>query len=164
MVKHMSAREECSKLAKELGDLAYFRISYANTPHVVIATPRELYSACYFASQDNWTIFYPYGGHTANQTKIRGNSFEEVISFFNVGKEHMSDKEKIVNIKHKISGLVDKGNAILDKHLGEDEGQFHRVVINWNCDESPVGLCVYNLTVDPAKDDCIYCHQPYERK
>ncbi len=80
-----SPREECSKLAKELGDFAYFRISYKGTPHVVIAVADELYSACYFASQDNWTIFYPYGGHTDKQTKLRGKTYDEVVEFFKDG-------------------------------------------------------------------------------
>ncbi len=160
----VSPREECSRLAKELGDMAYFRISYANTSHVVIATPDELYSACYFASQDNWTIFYPYGGHSGKQDKIRGKTFDEVVEFFKEGQGHMPDREKIFDIKRKIAVLVAEGNAILDKYLGEDEGQFHKVVTTWECPESPFGLCVYNLVLDRAKDDCIYCHHPYERK
>ena len=35
---------------------------------------------------------------------------------------------------------------------------------DWDCVWSPIGMCVYNVEKDPAKDDCIYCHEPYERK
>lgn len=35
----------------------------------------------------------------------------------------------------------------------------------WNCPESPFeGLCVYSDTTDGGQDDCLFCHQPLERK
>lgn len=33
----------------------------------------------------------------------------------------------------------------------------------WDCDQSPVGWCVYNHDTDPAHDNCIYCGLPLER-
>lgn len=35
---------------------------------------------------------------------------------------------------------------------------------HWDCPESPTDHCVYNREKDPAQDDCLFCHQPYERK
>ncbi len=32
------------------------------------------------------------------------------------------------------------------------------------CPTAPLGRCVYDEDEDPANDDCIHCHQPYERK
>lgn len=32
------------------------------------------------------------------------------------------------------------------------------------CETSPTGECVYDEDEDPAHDDCIFCHAPYERK
>jgi len=36
--------------------------------------------------------------------------------------------------------------------------------IRWACPDSPSGCCVYDTDKDPAMDDCLYCHQPQERK
>ncbi|CAH7393383.1 hypothetical protein VCHA53O466_50060 [Vibrio chagasii] len=33
-----------------------------------------------------------------------------------------------------------------------------------HCNESPVKICVYNESEDPAHDDCIFCGEPSERK
>ncbi len=34
----------------------------------------------------------------------------------------------------------------------------------WPCDQSPVGICLYNTVTDPAKDHCLFCGDPDERK
>lgn len=34
----------------------------------------------------------------------------------------------------------------------------------WECEKSPVGTCVYNDRKDPMHDDCLFCHDPEERK
>lgn len=34
----------------------------------------------------------------------------------------------------------------------------------WNCEQSPIKQCVYDIDKDPAMDDCIFCHHPDERK
>lgn len=34
----------------------------------------------------------------------------------------------------------------------------------WDCPDSPFGLCAYDHYDDPAHDDCIFCHEPSERK
>lgn len=34
----------------------------------------------------------------------------------------------------------------------------------WNCPESPTGKCVYFSLSDPCHDDCLFCHDPEERK
>ena len=34
---------------------------------------------------------------------------------------------------------------------------------DWDCDKSPLGICFYNKE-DGAMDDCIFCHNPDERK
>ena len=41
----------------------------------------------------------------------------------------------------------------------------YQVISNeWECDNSPLGYCVYDHIDDPAHDDCIFCHDPEERK
>ena len=34
----------------------------------------------------------------------------------------------------------------------------------WDCKSSPFLFCAYNVVEDPAKDQCIFCGQPEERK
>lgn len=35
---------------------------------------------------------------------------------------------------------------------------------DWDCEDSPLGVCVYNHIEDPALDDCLFCGGPDERK
>ena len=34
----------------------------------------------------------------------------------------------------------------------------------WDCEESPVMLCIYDSNRDPAMDECIFCGEPDQRK
>ena len=34
----------------------------------------------------------------------------------------------------------------------------------WDCKSSPFLFCAYNVVEDPAKDQCIFCGEPEERK
>ena len=73
------------------------------------------------------------------------------------------DIAKIAEIKKQIQDLQFETDKILDKYLGVGEGQFHMVGY-WECETSPIGICVYNEGLDPALDRCIYCEYPHERK
>lgn len=46
------------------------------------------------------------------------------------------------------------------------EGDCLEVTHSWPCTEkkNPIPVCVYDSLNDPAFDDCIFCHQPHERK
>ena len=35
---------------------------------------------------------------------------------------------------------------------------------HWDCDFSPIGICVYDGYEDPIQDNCLYCNYPEERK
>lgn len=35
---------------------------------------------------------------------------------------------------------------------------------SWDCEKSPVGKCVYDFYEDPCREDCLFCHDPEERK
>ena len=41
---------------------------------------------------------------------------------------------------------------------------FLRIGTFWDCPKSTIGLCVYEHFEDRAHDDCIFCHDPEERK
>jgi hypothetical protein len=53
--------------------------------------------------------------------------------------------------------------ALLETHL-EISADHLELVNFWDCPESPTGNCVYDNVADPAWDDCLFCHQPHERK
>lgn len=74
----------------------------------------------------------------------------------------MDDHVRVSEIKIELSRLKMEQDDILDKYLGEDEGQFHKIGY-WTCSQSPVGFCVYKPVIDKALDDCIYCHHPHDR-
>lgn len=51
---------------------------------------------------------------------------------------------------------------------GETQENFGEIAAAWageghKCPTAPLGRCVYDAE-DVAHDDCIYCHEPYERK
>ncbi len=72
------------------------------------------------------------------------------------------DIESIVESRRKMTWLIE---SILDRHMGEDEGQWHTVGSElWECSKSPVGLCVYHKVNDRMHDSCIFCGEPEERK
>jgi hypothetical protein len=78
----------------------------------------------------------------------------------------MDVKEEILQVFESIGELKYKLNTIVaDKCFPDDrfEAQFHRVS-HWDCNESPIGLCLYHNIEDPAHDSCIYCGEPEERK
>jgi hypothetical protein len=35
---------------------------------------------------------------------------------------------------------------------------------NWDCSDSPTGICWYSSHDDPCWDSCVYCEEPEERK
>lgn len=65
---------------------------------------------------------------------------------------------------------------LIDKHTKTVEGKIrktiyetvpkdHEIMIgDWDCDESPFGVCAYDLDEDSCCDHCIYCGEPDERK
>jgi len=51
---------------------------------------------------------------------------------------------------------------VLDAVPGHEE---HTIQIgSWECPTSPLGVCAYDSEADPCHDDCLFCHDPSERK
>lgn len=75
-------------------------------------------------------------------------------------------KEEIKKIFESINELEYKLNTIIADNCFPDdryESHFHRAS-DWDCKDSPIGLCLYHNIEDPAHDNCIYCGNPEERK
>lgn len=35
---------------------------------------------------------------------------------------------------------------------------------SWGCNDSPAEQCVYDLSTDERDNECLFCHEPAERK
>lgn len=63
-------------------------------------------------------------------------------------------------------------NQIINKHAGHlipDDGESlifcdYTIGFTWECETSPIGLCIYNSYKDGAHDCCLLCGAPEERK
>jgi len=53
-------------------------------------------------------------------------------------------------------------SSIIQQAFPEFNSLLYQVGV-WKC-SGPVGYCLYDKYVDPAFDDCIFCHEPDERK
>lgn len=54
-------------------------------------------------------------------------------------------------------------------HLIKDDGESllmcdFAIGFTWECEKSPIGLCIYNSYKDGAHDFCLICGDPEERK
>jgi hypothetical protein len=67
----------------------------------------------------------------------------------------------LIHFKTIIDMVVD---GVGDDLLGHGNAQWLVVGSTWDCPESPFGLCAYHHIRDRAHDNCIFCHDPEERK
>jgi hypothetical protein len=59
--------------------------------------------------------------------------------------------------------VLSDASVFIARMVRNDE-LMEKLKLGWECATSPTGYCVYNEEIDPASDDCVYCHQPEERK
>lgn len=59
----------------------------------------------------------------------------------------------------------DRATAALRRSVADALG-LEKVALNfwWGCPTSPINACVYDDINDRSHDDCVYCHDPAERK
>jgi len=67
------------------------------------------------------------------------------------------------------SNLYDKKTDLLLGIIKEDFGTSDKEIYciqigDWDCHESPIGVCFYNAQEDPCLDTCLVCGDPDERK
>lgn len=73
-------------------------------------------------------------------------------------------KETIEVITAEIDNLTLVRTELIKKAWPEFDFLVHRVTMFWECPTSPIGYCVYNGVEDRAFDNCLFCHDPHERK
>lgn len=72
-------------------------------------------------------------------------------------------RKEIQEIEQQKTSLNQKIEIIIEKSFSEYDWMYH-VIGSWDCEHSPFGICMYHNFEDPAHDNCIFCHQPNERK
>ena len=55
-------------------------------------------------------------------------------------------------------------SRIVKQVFPEFDWMYQVISYEWECSQSPIGYCVYDSIDDPAHDDCLFCHDPEERK
>ncbi len=73
---------------------------------------------------------------------------------------------QIKNCQERIDGLYQLINDIAKTYISDFCWLDHKVSTLWECEESPIGMCVYNLNegVFNINCRCRYCGNPVERK
>jgi hypothetical protein len=76
-----------------------------------------------------------------------------------------TSEDQVYEAEGDIDALVQETVHQLFPEMDKDALSYR--VSGWECEEpnkNPFPLCVYNHEEDPCLDDCLFCHQPYERK
>jgi len=70
----------------------------------------------------------------------------------------LADAERqLVNEQyHLVSEALLKAERAIPK-------MYHLDIGDWDCPTSPIGVCVYDTSEDPACDECLFCGIPNER-
>lgn len=71
---------------------------------------------------------------------------------------------RLRQIRQEIDLLRSEVNAIAEACIPDFSFLDHRVSLFWECDASPVGMCVFNLDENGRTTECRYCGDPEERK
>lgn len=76
--------------------------------------------------------------------------------------------DEVTAIERILSGAEARLNATIRaaaiEWLGEEYDDYALSwCMAWGC-TGGLGICVYNLDDDPSQDDCLFCHEPRERK
>jgi hypothetical protein len=59
---------------------------------------------------------------------------------------------------------IDQYKDKMQPHLRDQFRKNDLEVGTWDCEPSPIGVCVYDLENDPICDHCLFCGDPDERK
>jgi hypothetical protein len=70
---------------------------------------------------------------------------------------------KILEKRERIYSIEVEIHKLVKEFIPEHHSMFDTVG-TWECKKSPIGLCYYNNMDDPALDNCLFCHEPHERK
>ena len=74
--------------------------------------------------------------------------------------------KQIDDLRITIDSCNHQINEIARKHIPDFHFLDHKVSTFWDCDKSPIGMCVWNLDEGRFNNNCHcrYCGGPVERK
>ena len=90
---------------------------------------------------------YPTQIELEKEYKIAKAAYEKAKEIYVAADRQMQEYEK-----HLCSKILDIDEDCLE------------ISHYWECSKSPVGSCVYNIEEDCYRDNCLFCHEPEERK
>lgn len=73
-------------------------------------------------------------------------------------------RNKIQELRREQEILEAKVSQVAQEGMPEYNSLWYVISDFWKCEKSPIGLCVYDDEKDQYHDDCIFCHNPEERK
>ena len=73
-------------------------------------------------------------------------------------------KGNLADITDCINTLDYLKDKLIEKAWKDYWAVEHASTTMWDCPDSPFGYCAYHKFDDRAWDNCLFCHQPYERK
>ena len=87
---------------------------------------------------------------------------DEKVMFTDLLKDNIHDIIK--SCDDAIEEVEYYKRKIVKKVFPEFDWTYQVSSMRWKCETSPCGMCVFDLVEDRHRDDCIFCHQPDERK
>jgi len=81
-------------------------------------------------------------------------------------------EKEIKELDEKINELMcerskkrsERGDILMNIVINHFKNESGVRIGDWDCADSPIGICVYNSDEDPAWDSCLICGEPDERK
>lgn len=92
----------------------------------------------------------------------------EIVAGFEEKVKDMNSR--IIRLQRGVNELNDKIANMVKMVVGRKFPDRKQWIMypddGWKCEstQNPFPLCVYDEGEDSALDDCLYCHEPYERK
>ena len=87
---------------------------------------------------------------------------DEKVMFTSLLKDNIKDMVK--SCDDSIEEIECYKRKIVKKVFPEFDFTYQISSWHWECKDSPFGMCVYDLVEDRHMNDCLFCHQPNERK
>lgn len=102
-----------------------------------------------------------------DKRKLNGFNNGRDISDGVGGKKHTTKKMSVKDqIKLRRKNILSINNEIIEIAISKMDNFYpiKHVIGTWDCEKSPLDLCVYDRFEDNCLDECIFCGDPSERK
>ncbi len=80
----------------------------------------------------------------------------------NTREEFEQSVKEIDKLNKRVTEIRNERKQFIQRF--KPEGVKELVLGSWDCPDSPFGLCAYDPYSDVSLDDCVFCHEPDERK